>query len=231
MSDEPIEGVLFDLDGTLCEYRRTTADMLELVHDVVGVDQFVSEAEYVEKYGQFAEDSDDMVDLRERCFVAIAEEKGRDPAVARKLARVYAERRDHSRVSPEPGAPTVLEALAGRVPVGLVTNGAPEMQREKLSALGIAEHFDLTVFAGYDGVEAKPSSEPFDHGTTELGVEAARTLYVGNSPGADVAGAHAAGIGSVLYSTGPDPDPSPDYRVESLDELYSLAPWPVERPA
>lgn len=222
--EDPLDGVLFDLDGTLCEYERTTADMLELVHDVVGVDQFIEETEYVRKYGEYAADSEDMVDLRERCFVEVAREKGRDTDLARELARVYAERRDHSNVTPLPGAIEAVEAFARQHPVGLITNGAPAMQRRKLAELGLEETFDLAIFAGYEGVAAKPSPEPFDLALEELGLSPARTAYVGNHAPADVAGARAAGLRSVLYSENPDPDPEPDHRIDSPRELLDR-PW------
>jgi putative hydrolase of the HAD superfamily len=225
--EEGVDGVLFDLDGTLCEYERTTADMLELVHDVVGVDQFIEEREYVRKYGEYAADSDDMVDLRERCFLEIAEEKGRDPDLARELARVYAERRDHGNVIPLPGAVEAVETFARQYPVGLITNGAPEMQRRKLSAIGLDGTFDLTIFAGYEGIAAKPSPEPFDLALEELSLDPARTAYVGNHAPADVAGARASGLRSVLYSEESDPEPEPDHRIDSPQGLLDL-PWACE---
>ena len=130
----PVEAVLFDVDDTLCEYRRSTEEMLTLAFDRAGVDPFFTHREYVERYNDFADESDDVADLRERCFVAIARDR-RDPALARRVARDYAEARDHTDVRPLPGASEVLEHFDGTVPIGAVTNGAPEMQSRKLDAL------------------------------------------------------------------------------------------------
>jgi len=155
---EPVRAVLFDVDDTLCEYRHSTEEMLALAFERAGVEPFFSHREYVTRYNDFADESDDVADLRERCFVAIAREKGRDPALARKVARVYAEARDHTDVRPLPGAGEVLDHLHGTVPLGAVTNGAPEMQSRKLDALGFDGYFETVVHGGYDA-PAKPAPD------------------------------------------------------------------------
>lgn len=250
MTGDDIEGVLFDLDGTICTYRRSTADLLAAVHEAVGVDRFITEAEYLDQFARFTGESDSMPDLREQCFVAIARAKDRDPNVARTMARVYSDRRDHRNVRPLSGAVRAVETVAQDYPVGLVTNGSPGMQRQKLEALGIDDTFDVTVFAGYSGVAAKPSPEPFRHAVEELELDPDRTVHVGNSLQADVVGARAAGLRTVLLAPdsdsgpgpapGPDPDseadgdltavPRPDHRIETMPELLTL-PWSAVAPS
>jgi putative hydrolase of the HAD superfamily len=162
-----------------------------------------------------------MVDLRAQCFAAIAEEKGYDAATGRDIARVYADERDHGNVEPLPGVDRALSALSDR-PLGVVTNGAPSMQRQKLDALGVTDTFDVIVHAGYDA-PAKPSPEPFEAALSTLDVGPERTVHVGNSLGSDVAGARAAGVGSVWVPDTDEPaDPEPDHTVSSLSELPSV---------
>jgi putative hydrolase of the HAD superfamily len=45
-------------------------------------------------------------------------------------------------------APTALDALRGDHAMGLVTNGASCLQREKLAASGLADRFDAIVVSG-----------------------------------------------------------------------------------
>ena len=225
MTDAPVEAVLFDIDGTLVEYERTPDDVLPLAFEAAGIDPFFDAADYEARYGEFAEESEDVQDLRERCFADIAREKGREPGVGQAVARAYAVERDHTRVDLLPGARTALEALESRYSLAAVTNGGPEMQGRKLAAVGLDDQFETVVHAGYE-TAAKPAVEPFETALSAVGAGAECAVYVGNSPAADVAGANRAGLRSVLFNhDGPEqPTPQPHYRVESLDDLAG-EPW------
>jgi len=223
--NERVDAVLFDVDNTLCEYRRTGAEILDVAFDRVGVDHFFTGAEYNERYSEFTDESDSVEDLRERCFAAFARERGYDPEVGRDVARAFADERDHGNVRFVEGARETLETLRGEIPLAAVTNGAPEMQSAKLAGLGVTDYFQAVVYAGYD-TPAKPSPEPFHTALGALGVNPERAVHVGDSLGSDVAGAHAAGVGSA-WLPGDDapetPDPQPDYVLESLSDL--ARPW------
>ncbi len=221
---EPVRAVLFDVDGTLCEYRRSTEELLALAFERAGVEPFFSHREYVTRYNDFADDSEGVADLRERCFVAIARDRGRDPGLARQVARAYAEARDHTNVRPLPGAGDVLDRLQGTVSVGAVTNGAPEIQSRKLDALGFDGYFETVVHGGYDA-PAKPASDPFHAALDTLGVGPERALHVGNSVASDVAGARRAGVRAALLETGAgarEEGPAPDHVLATLGDLPGL---------
>ena len=218
------EAVLFDVDDTLCRYRRTGDELLSVAFERTGVDPFIALEEYHDRYPEFVDDTDSMTDLRERCFAAIAAEKSRDPAVGRRVAAVYADERDHGNVEPLAGVESALDAVGDR-PLGVVTNGAPEMQSAKLEALGLTDAFDVVVYAGYD-VPAKPSPEPFEAALSALSVRPERAVHVGNSLRSDVAGARAAGVETVWLAEGSDPPerptPEPDHAISTLAELPSV---------
>ncbi len=208
-----VGAVLFDVDDTLCEYRRSTAELLSLAFDRAGVEQFFTTPEYVARYNDFADESDGVGDLRERCFAAIARDRGRDPEVGRRVARTYADAREHTNVRPLPGAREALDRLHGTVPLAAVTNGAPEMQSAKLRTLDFANYFETVVHGGYDA-PAKPAPDPFHAALETLDVSPERALHVGNSLSSDMAGAKNAGVTAVWLEnetaaaneTGPDPD-------------------------
>ena len=222
------DAVLFDVDDTLCRYRRTGDELLAVAFERTGLDPFVTLAEYHDRYPEFVDDSDSVADLRERCFAAIAAEKGRDPEAGRRVARAYADERDHGNVEPTAGLDAALSALED-LPLGVVTNGAPKMQSAKLAGLGLADAFDVVVHAGYDA-PAKPSPAPFREALSALDARPERTYHVGDSLSSDVAGARAAGVGAV-WLTGeepaaapdeepdPEPEPEPDHAVATLAEL------------
>ena len=218
------EAVLFDVDDTLCRYRRTGDELLSVAFERTGVDSFITLEEYHDRYPEFVDDSDSVTDLRAQCFAAIAAEKGHDPAVGRRIAAVYADERDHGNVEPLPGLESALGAVGDR-PLGVVTHGAPAMQSAKLEALGLTDAFDVVVHAGYDA-PAKPSPEPFEAALSELSVRPERAVHVGNSLRSDVAGARAAGVRTVWLAEKADPstvpDPEPDHAISTLSELPSV---------
>lgn len=222
------DAVLFDLDGTLCAYQRPGDEVLALAFDAVGVEPFFAVTDYYERYGEFAPVADGPTELRELAFEAIATERGRPAALGRELASAYAERRDHGAVDPLPGVPEVVRSLATERRVGLVTNGGPEMQWDKLRTLGLADAFEVIVFAGHHNEEwghvpAKPDPEPFRVACDALGVAPEQTAHVGNAPEADVAGAATAGLTSVLVGgRSPAAHASPDHAVGSVADLDGL---------
>lgn len=222
-SDAPVEAVLFDVDGTICEYERTTADLLPVAFERADVEPFFSAEEYVTRYESYLDESDDVDDHRERCFVDIAREKGRDPDLARDVARAYAAERDHSRVEYLDGAKELLARLDGAYRLAAVTNGSPEMQSTKLDALGV-DCFETVVHAGYDA-PAKPDPEPFELALSAVETVPERTIYVGNNIRADVTGAHNAGLRAAWIADGEtvDPTPRPEYVLDSpMDLLTAL---------
>ena len=227
--DAPVDAVLFDVDDTLCRYRRSGAELLSLAFDLVGVDPFFGVEDYHERYPEFAATTDDVDSLRRACFAALAEERGRDPALGRRVATAFADERDHRDVRPLDGALCAVERLDGDHRLGVVTNGAPSMQRRKLEGLGLADAFDAVVFAGYDSAP-KPDPEPFGRALRSLSVQPERAVHVGNSLGSDVAGAHAAGVRAAWLAdertagAGIDTTSAPTYTLASMGDLLD-PPW------
>ncbi|MFB6125449.1 MAG: HAD family hydrolase [Halanaeroarchaeum sp.] len=220
------DAVLFDLDETLVRYERPASEVLSVAFDAAGVDPFFDETDYQARYEAFFEQSESIDHLRELIFADIADGAGHDPALGREIARTYAAERDHSRVQLLPGAPALLDALSHR-PLGLVTNGDPEMQVPKLEATGLTDRFETVVYAGHD-TASKPDPEPFHRALGDLGVAPAGGAFVGNDPTADVGGAQGVGMRSVWIRNGHDAEPAspPDVAVDCLDEL--LDSWLVE---
>lgn len=222
VSGEPIEAVLFDIDGTICKYERTTADLLPVAFERAGVEPFFSYQEYVDRYEAFLDESEDVDHHREMCFVDIAREKGRDPDLAREVARAYATERDHTRVQWLNGAQELLERLESEFRLAAITNGGPEMQSKKLQTLGV-DCFETVVHAGYDA-PSKPDPKPFELALSTVETTPDRAIYVGNSLDADVAGAHNAGLRAAWLADGEttDPTPTPEYVLESPSDLLQV---------
>lgn len=220
-----IDAVLFDLDGTLVEYERPTAEVLDLAFERAGTDPFFDVGEYLDRFNDHLAPGVSIAEGRASCFAAIAEDCGHDSERGRAVAEAFAESRDHSRVELVAGARETLDALAADHALGVVTNGPPGMQTTKLEAAGLADYFETVVFAGHDAAP-KPDPEPFEVALDTLDSYPSRAVHVGNSLSSDVAGAHAAGLQSVWVpaENGVEPDPEPHYAFESLVGLAER-PW------
>jgi YjjG family noncanonical pyrimidine nucleotidase len=87
------------------------------------------------------------------------------------------------------GAIDLLQSLKGRYRMGLVTNGLKEVQRPRLAATGLGEHFEFIVISDEIGV-AKPHAGFFDYAYERMdGADKSRVLVIGDNPNADVQGA------------------------------------------
>lgn len=115
-----------------------------------------------------------------------------------------------------PAALVRLRTLGFRV--AIVSNSEGRLP-DVFSRVGLGDAFELVVDSHFEGVR-KPDPEIFRRALSRLGVEAARAVYLGDIPGVDVVGAHAAGMKAVLVDAlgfYVDHDASP--RVESVAEF------------
>lgn len=224
--NESISAVTFDLDGTLCTYRRSPAEVLCVAFERVGVDALFPAAAYEERFPAYVEESSSLEDLRTACFADLAAAAGRDPEIGREVATAYTDERDQRAVEALPGALEAVETLAGDYRLAIVSNGDPAAQEQKLEGLGLTDRFDATVFGGFD-TAAKPDPEPFERALSALETAPEQAVHVGNSLESDVVGAFRAGVASAWLrdeEAPVEPDPAPTYVLDSLEELQP-PPW------
>jgi putative hydrolase of the HAD superfamily len=99
------------------------------------------------------------------------------------------------------GVRRALTALRPSWGIGVLTNGVPEVQARKVRALGLAPLVDAVVFATEHGSGlGKPEAEPFVEITRRLGVDPARTVFVGDDEARDVLGASAVGMRTICVT-------------------------------
>lgn len=221
MTTAPVEAFTFDLDGTLCRYRRSTADVLALAFERTDLDPLFTATAYRQSMDEYT-DNDTMADLREHCFADLAADNGYTPADGRRVALAFEELRDHRNVEPLEGMRETLDALAD-YPMAIVTNGPPGTQSQKLAALDLRDEFDCVIHAGYDTL-SKPDPAPFMDALSRLDADPDRAVHVGNSLDADVRGADAAGMRAAwLQADGVTPTPQPQYVLDSLTDLIYLS--------
>jgi putative hydrolase of the HAD superfamily len=155
----------------------------------------------------------------------LASEGIEDEALAVELGLYFHQRRRDLQ-DPLPGAAAVLTTLrTAGLRLGLVTNGAPDLQREKFETSGLGMFFDAAVVSGEIGT-GKPEPAIFHHLLAILGVPPQETLMVGNSLSRDIVGGKAAGLATCWLALEGEDEPvgliEPDFTIHSLHELPEI---------
>lgn len=155
---------------------------------------------------------------------ALADHGIDDVAFAEELAATFiAERGARHLVFPD--VEPVLGALTHTHRLALVTNGAPDLQRAKLSGAGLGPYFDAVIVSGEVGA-GKPDPAPFTLALNALGADPAEAVMVGDSLERDIAGARNAGIRAIWLDRAAAERPPdggvPDERIGDLRQLLAV---------
>jgi putative hydrolase of the HAD superfamily len=107
------------------------------------------------------------------------------------------------KLKPYPGVPGLLKSLKKHYRIGLMTDGHPRMQRNKVKAFGWKETFDVIVYSAEHLQEyLKPSPLVYQLAAKKLKVRPSETVYVGDNPYDDFKGARQLGIFTVRVLQG-----------------------------
>jgi putative hydrolase of the HAD superfamily len=101
-----------------------------------------------------------------------------------------------------PDVPAVLGRLRPCYRLGIVSDHQTPYGLAELRTLGLAEFFDPVVISADHGFR-KPDVRLFRYALKGVQARPEQALFVGNDLYHDVAGAHAAGMKCVLFSSGP----------------------------
>lgn len=127
--------------------------------------------------------------------------------------------------TPLPGAVSLLNALRGKVRMGIITNGFTALQQTRLARTGLREMFDLLVISEQVGV-AKPDRKIFDYALQQMGNPPREgVLMVGDTAESDILGGINAGLATCWLNAHQRPQPegiTPDWQVASLAQLEQL---------
>lgn len=211
-----VTAVAFDLDDTLAVPTRDRQTLLDETTNAVGRSP-LSRAAYLAAHGDHL-----TGETREPIFDALVDDV--DPG---EMAREY-RRRVTAALVPVEGVEAMLSELRSTYRLGLLTNGPTVAQRVKLEALGWTDAFDAVCISG-DLDAGKPDTRAFEALLAALGSDAETTVYVGNDPAADVAGAADAGLAAVqvTFPGGPEPNARAAAHVDR-SELATALPALLE---
>jgi putative hydrolase of the HAD superfamily len=217
--------VLFDLDDTLFDHRRSAREALRQVHRVhaAGFDFDAFEhqhARYLEEMhvevlaGRVGLDDARRERFR-RVFAALGVALA--PDVADAVASAYREGYMTSRRALD-GAAELLAVLKPAARIAIVTNNLLDEQQDKLEYCGLAPFVDVLVASEDVGI-SKPARGIFEIALARTGVTAGSAVMVGDSWANDIEGARGAGIAAVWFNPEHLPRPSNEDGVAEIDAL------------
>ncbi|MGO4544818.1 HAD family hydrolase [Paenibacillus sp. 2TAB23] len=119
----------------------------------------------------------------------------------------------------------VLEQLKGKYKLLLLTNGSPDLQREKLAGVPeLLPYFDHIIISGEFG-QGKPAAAIFKHALERLDIEVDHGIMVGDKLTTDILGANTVGMTSVWinrHAAVRNDDIIPSHEIKHLEELLHL---------
>jgi YjjG family noncanonical pyrimidine nucleotidase len=198
--------ILFDLDDTLFDHTHASRAALTHMHASHMAD--IAFETFVDEHAR-------LLELHHHRF--LSGELTMDEARAARMASLFARfdksvsesaslniaaqyRRDHqANRKLVDGARELLDVLAGKSRMGLITNNSVAEQMEKLRTLDIGRYFDTLVMSEDVGI-AKPDKRIFDIALERMGAAAHETVMIGDSFSADIEGALGAGISAVWFN-------------------------------
>lgn len=119
----------------------------------------------------------------------------------------------------------VVSHLARKFQLGVISNGLPDVQYQKLETLGIRHLFDCIILSEEIGFR-KPDSRIFWKAATLSNTLPENCLYIGDTYSTDVIGAKNAGMKACWYNPRgeciPQREVEPDFEIRSLHELLTV---------
>jgi putative hydrolase of the HAD superfamily len=147
-----------------------------------------------------------------------------DDALAVELAQFF-ERDRRMRHVAFPESRQVLEELKKHYKLAMITNGAIDIQRDKIDGSNLADFFDPIIISGELGF-GKPSPKLFTMALERLAVMPDQCVMIGDSLSRDIGGASAVGIRTIWVNrfqrTVADNDPTPDLELTDLITLPTI---------
>lgn len=243
-----VRAVYFDLDDTLCQYweaaraglfrsfeahpvpSHTTEEMVQVWARAFR--GFIKEVHHPDWYSRYLKKGE--VTRTEQMRRTLEEVGIEDPDHAERLSREYMEQRDRL-LTLFDDTDEVLTLLKAKYPLGLITNGPADIQRQEIATLGIEHYFDAILIEGEMG-EGKPLQSVFRRAEQCLDKKPEEILFVGNSYSHDIRPAieagwrtawirrptdvpPSAGPGGSAVEAKPTDAPEPDLQINNLRDL------------
>lgn len=228
----PYKNLFFDLDDTLWAFSWNARDTYEEMYWKYGYDRFFDSFEhYYELYNrrnlqlwtEYANGQVTKQELNRQRYLYPLEAVGAGDAA---LAKAY--EKDALATIPTksrlmPHAREVLEYLAPKYNLYILSNGFQELQSHKMYSSGIDKYFKKIILSDDIGV-LKPWPEIFHFALSATQSELRHSLMIGDSWENDITGAAGVGMHQVFYNVSGIIQLlfTPTYEITDLKELINL---------
>jgi putative hydrolase of the HAD superfamily len=226
------EHIFFDLDNTLWDFDRNSAEVLEeLFHKYNLKDLGVPSFEvFFDKYKsrnemmweQYRLGKIDKLTLRDKRFSLTFWDIGLDAELTPpELADEYL------RISPTknylfPHAHEVLATLQNKYTLHIITNGFEEAQHIKLKSADLTKYFSNIIISEHTGFR-KPDIRIFKYAEQSVNTTPEKCMMIGDGLEVDIIGAKEAGWDTVYFNPAKIPHHSqPTFEINSLDALMQI---------
>lgn len=216
------KAIFFDWDHTLWDHDRNANEVLIELFDAFNLPlanetfmwstfQQINDSLW-EDY-QFGRISQEV--LRETRFIRFFDELQID-GPTREFSEAYLQKtpRKTNLIS---GAFEVIELLAQRYPLYILTNGFTDIQRVKIDGVGMRHFFQEIITSDVAG-HKKPARGFFDYAVQVAGISPNEAVMVGDHPVIDILGAAHAGIPGIHLNQRNE-DSSCEIQILELREL------------
>ncbi len=229
MATSTYQHIFFDLDHTLWDFERNSTETLRelYIEYDIGAAGNVDEDTYLEIFRDvnrwlWTEYNHSRIDkqyIRERRFDLMFQRMGINPKdMPNNLGEVYLYRcptKGHLL----PYAKEILDYLAPKYTLHILTNGFKDVQGIKLESSGINGYFKTVVTSECTG-QKKPSPEIFHYALGQAKAELPFSLMIGDNLDSDIGGAIGVGLDAVFYNPSKIfHQKTPKYEIEDLKNL------------
>lgn len=225
------KAVIFDLDGTLFDRNAAQIRVVELItqrfpkifsgHRKKRVMDAFTESDRLSMVDFEAGVRDGLRQKRTRIFLQLL---GIEEDYTNAITDLYV--KEYPKVNmPITGSIPVVKEVSKKLPVAVISNGFPDVQYQKIKAIGLDNIFSHVILSEEIGIR-KPDPRIFHYAADLLEIEASECLYVGDSYANDVVGAKSAGMQASWFKRDSKVEETagvkPDFVITNLGELINI---------
>ncbi|MDD0823201.1 pyrimidine 5'-nucleotidase [Mannheimia sp. AT1] len=216
--------VLFDADETLFSFNSYLGLKAMLArYQIDFTEQDYQEFQAINKPLWVAYQNNEITaqDIQIRRFAKLSAQTGVEPLQLNQ--ELMAEMALVSK--PLEGVIDMLNALYGKVKMGIITNGFTELQQKRLENTKTSHFFEIVVISEQIGA-AKPDRQVFDYAFALMDeFDRTKVLMVGDTLASDVLGGNNAGIDTCWINTSKQENNTaikPTYEIHTIKQLIEI---------